>query len=179
MTEAEPARKLSEIMKEMAWALLRNPGGVPSSAAAHVALFLANVAWNESVGLDHPRDGYRNVWEAIAGENPALWGELKSRDTDALIDELVRYKQAHYPDDRRRILTCGIPEGKVRVEWLAPAAPGVDSKWEMELYGLVRTGQKDRAIRWWRPGQDDGLHDGYLTGAEWRDLERLLAQPYT
>ena len=116
-------------------------------AAAHVALWFANVAWNESVGLDHPRDGYRNVWEAMEAENPALWDELKSRDTDALIDELVRYKQAHYPDDRRRILTCGIPEGKVRVEWLAPAAPGVDPKWEMQLYGLVRTGQKERAIR--------------------------------
>ena len=116
-------------------------------AAAHVALLFANVAWNESVGLDHPRGGYRNVWEAIAAENPALWGELKSSDTDALIDELVRYKQTHYTDDRRRILTCGIPEGKVRVEWLAPAAPGVDSKWEMQLYGLVRTGQRDKAIR--------------------------------
>jgi hypothetical protein len=87
------------------------------------------------------------VWEAIGAENQALWEELKSRDTDALIDELVRYKQTHYTDDRRRILTCGIPEGKVRVEWLAPAAPGVDSKWEMQLYGLVRTGQKDKAIR--------------------------------
>jgi len=33
-----------------------------------------------------------------------------------MIDELVRYKKAHYPDDRRRILTCGIPDGKVCVE---------------------------------------------------------------
>ena len=146
----EQVRKLSEIMKEMAETLLRNPDAVPSSEAAHVALFFANVAWNESVGLDHPRGGYRNAWEAMAAENPALWGELKSRDTDALIDELVRYKQAHYPDDRRRILTCGIPEGKVRVEWLNPAAPGVDSKWEMQLYGLVRTGQKEKAIRFLR-----------------------------
>ena len=119
-------------------------------AAAHVALLFANVAWNESVGLDHPRGGYRDAWGAIEAENPALWGELKSRDTDALIGELVRYKQAHYPCDRRRVLTCGIPEGKVRVEWLAPAAPGVDSKWEMQLYGLVRTGQKDKAIRFLR-----------------------------
>jgi hypothetical protein len=62
-------------------------------------------------------------------------------------DELIRYKQAHHPDDRRRILTCGIPDGKVRVEWLNPAAPGVDSKWEMQLYGLVRTGQRDKALR--------------------------------
>ncbi len=58
---AEQARKMSEIQKEMSETLLRNPGGVPSSEAAHVALFFANVAWNESVGLDHARDGYRNV----------------------------------------------------------------------------------------------------------------------
>ncbi len=63
-----------------------------------------------------------------------------------MIDGLVRYKKAHYPDDRRRILTCGIPDGKVRVEWLNPAAPGVDSKWEMRLYGLVRTGKRAEAI---------------------------------
>jgi hypothetical protein len=135
---------LSEILKEMSETLLRNPGGVPSSEAAHVALFFANVAWNESVGLDYARVGY--VWEAIEAENPALWNEFNSGDTDGMIDELIRYKQAHYPDDRR-VLTCGIPDGKIRVEWLNPAAPGVDSKWEMRLYGLVRTGERAKAIR--------------------------------
>jgi hypothetical protein len=143
----EPVRKLSEIMKEMSETLLRNPGGVPSSEAAHVALFFANVAWNESVGLGHARDGYRQVWETIEAENPELWNEFKSNDINAMIDELVGYKKTHYPDDRRRILTCGIPDGKVRVEWLPPAAPGVDPKWEMQLYGLVRTGEKEKAIR--------------------------------
>lgn len=140
-------RKMSEIMKEMSEMLLRNPSAVPSSEAAHVALFFANVAWNESVGLDHAREGYRKVWETIEADNPALWDEFKSKDVNAMIDELIQYKKAHYPDDRRRILTCGIPEGKVRVEWLNPAAPGVDSRWEMQLYGLVRTGQKDQAIQ--------------------------------
>jgi hypothetical protein len=77
-----------------------------------------------------------------------LWDELKSRDIDAMIDELVEYKKAHYPDDRRRILTCGgTPHGTIRVEWLAPAAPGVDAKQEMQLYGMVRTGMDKEAIR--------------------------------
>src|SRR5262249_37769499 len=143
----EQARKLSEIMKEMSETLLRNPSGVPSSEAAHVALFFANVAWNESVGLDHARDGYRNVWETIEAENPALWDEFKSSDVNAMIDELIRYKKAHSAEAGGRILTGGTPAGKVGVEWLTPAAPGVDSKWEMQLYGLVRTGQKDKAIR--------------------------------
>ena len=50
-------------------------------------------------------------------------------------------------NDRRRILVCGMVPGKVHVEWLNPAAPGVDSKWEMQLYGLVRTGKRQEAIR--------------------------------
>ena len=40
-----------------------------------------------------------------------------------------------------------IQDGKIRVEWLNPAAPGVDSKWEMRLYGLVRTGKREEAMR--------------------------------
>ena len=109
-------------------------------------MFFANVAWNESVGLDHAREGYRKVWETIEASNPLLWNEFKSNDIDAMIDELIQHKKSHYPNDQRRILTCGIPDGKVRVEWLNPAAPGVDSKWEMPLYGLVRTGQREKAI---------------------------------
>ena len=143
-------RKMSEIMKEMSERLLRNPDGVSSSEAAHVALMFANFAWNETIGLGHPREGYRPAWEAIAAENPAMWSEFKSNDVDAMIDELVRYKKEHYPDDHRRILLCGMVEDKVRVEWLAAAAPGIDSKWEMELYGLVRTGEREDAIRFVR-----------------------------
>ncbi len=140
-------RKMSEIMKEMSETLLRNPGGVPTSEAAHVVLFFANAAWNESVGLDHAREGYRRVWETIEAENPELWNEFKSNDINAMIDELVQYKKTHFPDDRRRILTCGIPDDNIRVEWLPPAAPGVDVKWEMQLYGLVRMGEKEKAIQ--------------------------------
>ena len=143
---AEP-RKMSEIMKEMSGILLRHPNQVPSSEAAHVALFFANVAWNESVGLADSREGYRNIWETIEADNPELWKEIKSNDIGVIIDELVRYKKEHHPDDQRRILTCGIPAGKIHVEWLNAAVPGVDAKWEMRLYGLVRTGEREKAIR--------------------------------
>ena len=143
---AQP-RKMSEIMKEMAETLLRYPSELPSLEAANVALFFANAAWNESIGIAHSRDSYRIVWEPIEAGNPELWNEFKSNDINALIDELVQYKKTHYPDDQRRILLCGISDGKVRVEWLKAAAPGVDSRWEMQLYGLVRMGQREKAIR--------------------------------
>jgi hypothetical protein len=138
---------MSEIMKEMSEILLRHPNQVPSSEAAHVALFFANVAWNESVGLADSREGYRNIWETIEADNPELWKEIKSNDIGVIIDELVRYKKEHHPDDQRRILTCGIPDGKIRVEWLNAAVPGVDAKWEMRLYGLVRMGEREKAVR--------------------------------
>ena len=140
-------RKLSDIMKEISELLFREPDKVHSSEAAHVALFFANVAWNETIGLDHAREGYRNIWETIEAEKPDLWNEFKSNDIDGMIDDLVSHKQTHFADDRRRILTCGTVDGKIRVEWLRPAAPGVDVELEMRLYGLVRTGDRQGAIR--------------------------------
>jgi len=147
-TKTTPDRKLSDMMQEMMEQLLRDPQAVLSAEASHVALFLANIAWNECVGLGGEREGYHNVWQAIEAEKPDLWDELKSRDIDAMIDELVEYKKTHFPDDRRRILTCGgTLEGTIRVEWLPPAAPGVDAKWETQLCGMVRTGAEKEAIR--------------------------------
>jgi hypothetical protein len=143
----EERRKMSEILKEMSERLFRNPGAVPTPEAAQAALLFANVAWNESVGIDDARQGCRDVWKEIEADNPGLWNELKSEDVDSLIDELVRYKKDHYPDDRRRILMCGIVDGKVRVHWMKAAAPGVDSRWEMRLYGLVWTGRRNEAKR--------------------------------
>jgi hypothetical protein len=140
--------KMSDIMKEMMEQLLRDPKAIPSSEALHVALFFANVAWNECVGLGAEREACCNVWQAIEAEKPDLWDELKSRDIDAMIDELVEYKKAHFPDDWRRILTCGgTSHETIRVEWLPPAAPGTDVKWETQLYGMVRAGLEKKAIR--------------------------------
>lgn len=147
-TKKASDRKMSDMMKEMMEQLLRDPKGVPSAEASHVALFLANVAWNECVGLDGEREGYHNVWQAIEAGKPDLWDELESRDIDAMIDKLVEYKKTHFPDDRRRILTCGgTPKGTIQVEWLPPVAPGIDAKWETQLYGMVRTGAEKEAIR--------------------------------
>lgn len=146
----QQTKKMSEMMKEMSERLLRHPDAAHSSEAAHVALMFANIAWNETVGLGHAREGYRSAWETIEAENPEMWSEFKSNDIDGMIDELIEYKQQHFPDDKRRILTCGIPNGNIRVEWLPAVAPGVDSKWEMQLYGMVRTGEREMAIKFLR-----------------------------
>ncbi len=57
-------------------------------------------------------------------------------------------RKAHFPDDKRRILACGgTDHSTIRVEWLPPVAPGVDVRWETDLYGLVRTGNEGEAVR--------------------------------
>jgi len=165
----DEARKMSEIMKEMLELVLRNPKAVPTSEAAHVALLFANVAWNECVGLDHAREGYCNVWQSIEADNPELWNELKSNDIEAMIDELVQYKKAHYPNDRRRIILCGgTPEGTIHVEWLPPAAPGVDVKWETALYGMVRGGMEEDAVRFLKETRRMSRNEAMMQVAEIR-----------
>jgi hypothetical protein len=173
--QADQPRKMSDIMKEMLEVLLRNPKAVPSSEASHVALFFANVAWNECIGLGAEREACHNVWQAIEAENPNLWDELKSNDIDAMIDELVEYKKAHYPDDWRRILTCGgTPQATIRVEWLPPAAPGVDAKQEMQLYGMVRGGLNDEAIRFLKKTRKMSQHEATMEVARIRKQLRMV-----
>ena len=109
-------RKMSDIMKEMSERLLHRPNDAHSSEAAHVALMFANIAWNKSVGLGQPTESYRPAWEMIEAENPEMWSEFKSNDVDAMIDELIQFKMRHHPNDQRRILMCGIPDGNIRVE---------------------------------------------------------------
>ena len=146
--KAAPPHKMSDIMLEMSDRLMLDPDATHSSEARHVALFFANLAWNECIGLGVEREQTKNIWQAIEDENPKLWDELKSRDIDAMIDELVEYKNTRFPNDRRRILTCGgTDHSTIRVEWLPPAAPGMDSKWEMQLYGMVRSGMGEEAVR--------------------------------
>ncbi len=140
-------RPLSEMLKRMLNTQLRDPERAHSPAAVQVGLYLANLAWNESLGICHPRESYRNVWETIEPDNPDLWNEFVSTDTSQMIDEMVAYKNRHFPNDKRRILTCGIVDEKIRVEWLPPANAHVDSEWELRMYGLIRIGKRKQAIR--------------------------------
>ena len=146
--KADQSRKLSEIMIEMSERLFRDPEAAHSTEAVYVTLFFANLAWNECVGLGAERERTKNVWQTIEADNPKLWDELKSRDIDSMIDELVEYKKVHFPDDLRRILSCGgTSRSTVRVQWLRPAASGVDVKWETQLYGMVLAGFTEEAVR--------------------------------
>jgi hypothetical protein len=119
-------RKLSEIVKEMADRLLKDPAKDPSPAAAHTSLALACTAWNRALGdssLDAAGDRLASTIIARIG---SPWEELTSSDSDGLIAELVEYKRARYPGDTRRIVSYELTpddshktafNARVRVHW--------------------------------------------------------------
>ena len=113
-------RPLSEIIKEMACTLMADPERVPSSEAAHASLLFAHAAWERAARPKAQGPVYRLVLRQFEVSNPAMWSELKCSDSEALIAELVAYKQAHHPDDRRQIVVCGMRGDNVRVEWMDP-----------------------------------------------------------
>ena len=115
-------RKLSAIFIEMASTILANPVAPPSHEAAAVALYLTNVAWMRVLGVESLAAGDETFLSRMGQENRSLWRELKSRDVEAMIRDLMAYKRAHHPEDRRHVTLCGVFDQKVRVEWTDPPA---------------------------------------------------------
>ena len=114
-----PEQKLSELIKDLAFSLLKDPSGIPSPPAAQAALLLASVAWNSTVGDPILPNEYREVLEQIDPSGVTLRAELRSQNTEQLIAELVRQKRECYPNDLRRIIGTEMsPEGNVRVHWV-------------------------------------------------------------
>ncbi len=115
----EREQKLSELIKGMAWSLLKDPGAIPSAPAAQAALMLASAAWNSAVGDTVLRDQHRQVVDQIDWGGVTPWAELRPDDTDQLITELVHQKRERHPQDHRRIIGTEInSEGNVRVHWV-------------------------------------------------------------
>ena len=107
--------KMSEIMKELALMCLRDPEAVPSPEAAHAALLFAQVAWNRTLGKD--MQSYREVLKVFLRSNPKLWSELRSSNSETLIELLRQAREHRFSADRRVVVVCGMRGENVHVEW--------------------------------------------------------------
>ncbi|HLG19848.1 MAG TPA: hypothetical protein VI895_08565 [Bdellovibrionota bacterium] len=116
---AEGNRKLSEIIKEMGFRLLKDPDAAVSPQAVETVILLASAAWNAALGDQGLRKRHGEILGTIISKVGQPWPELTSTDTDGLISGLIEYKKTYYPRDRRRIVaTEGRPNGNVRVYWV-------------------------------------------------------------
>jgi len=120
--------KLAESLKEMAKRLLKQPDGVPSAIGAEIAPMLAAAAWNFALGDPGLRNRHREVIRNFESLGIPPCRKLRSRDTEKLLDQLVEYKQAHYPDDYRKVVKTMITaKNTVHVEWIEGRAPEAPS----------------------------------------------------
>jgi hypothetical protein len=113
-------QKMSKVILDLAERLLAQPAEKTSSEGCAAALLLAHVAWNRTVDpLGGDQLGLcRKGMSALKAENPKCLRELKSKDCEAMIQELVNLKRALYPADDRIIRLCALnPQQTVRVEW--------------------------------------------------------------
>ena len=110
-------KEMSAILKEMALTTLVNPHAIPSSEAAAAALLLSHVAWQRANGVAIADSDCDAALAEIQDERPDLWREFRTADASTLIEDLVVYKQRHYPGDGRRVVACILKTDKVRVEW--------------------------------------------------------------
>lgn len=79
---------MSEIFKEMALTVMKNPKSTPSSEAAHAALLLTHVAWSRAVGETFPDLECKKGLRMFEKSRANLWNELRSRNWKVLIREL-------------------------------------------------------------------------------------------
>jgi len=114
-------KKLSEIMKEMALSLLKDPDAIPSGPAFLAALILSSAAWNSAVGDTVLCDKHLELLEKIDWSGVTPWTELRSHDTEQIVAELVEYKREHYSNDLRHIIATELrSDGNIRVHWTEP-----------------------------------------------------------
>ena len=109
---------MSEILKELALIVMKDPKSTPSSEAAHTALLLAHVAWNRAIGETFTDLECRRILRKFEKSRRSMWIELRSQDWKALVAELIQYKNKVYPEDKRIVVICGMREGNVHVEWM-------------------------------------------------------------
>lgn len=118
MKRKEKPKKISDLLKEMALTVLRNPEAIPSGEAAHAALLFSHVAWNRAAGDTFTDMECKSILRKFEKTRPSFWEELITKDWRVMVQQLMDYKKTQYPDDNRVIVVCGMRQpGVIHVEW--------------------------------------------------------------
>lgn len=113
-------RKLSDIIIEIAMQGLTSPK-YSQSDVMHPLFILSHIAWN---GVDRMPQGHMDgpFQETVAKfsiPKKKLKKELISEDWKLILNKMIEYRQARFPDDTRIITSIGpTSRGTLRVEWL-------------------------------------------------------------
>ena len=110
-------RKLSDILIEIAMQGLKSPK-YGHSEVMHPLMLLSHVAWNRDTKSPDYLDSYQDELAKFPIPKRKLRTELISDDWPTILQRMIEYKHARFPDDRRVITLCAFtPWGSLRVEW--------------------------------------------------------------
>jgi hypothetical protein len=111
-------RKLSDILIEIAMQGLKSPK-YAHDEVMHPLMLLAHIAWNrDTMSPDYPPDGYQQRLAEFGIPKSKIRRKLISEDWEEILERMLAYKQARFPEDSRVITLCAYtPWGTLRVEW--------------------------------------------------------------
>lgn len=99
----------------MADSILRNKNASPQ--AVSVALQITHIAWNFAHEEYKEEPGYIYGINEIQELMSSVKDEFVMQNAEELSEKLMKYKQKHFPNDKRSIFTCEYVKGNVKVTW--------------------------------------------------------------
>jgi len=84
----------------------------------HPLMLLSGVAWKRASGESDYAVSYKADLEKFTISKTKLRKELVSTNWDMVLQRMIEYKLARFPDDKRFITLCAYtPHGSLRAEW--------------------------------------------------------------
>ncbi len=107
----------STVIMELAMSALKDPYDPPAEVAL-LAVQLATLAWNRSLGAENPSEYFANWRKIPRADRRGMWRHSHHRDPEATVEALCEPQVAMYPDEHRLILECTrTPDGTVKAKW--------------------------------------------------------------
>ncbi len=108
--------KMSDVLKAVSLCGFTNPNAPQREKDLAIALYYAQLAWNEANGEPVDDASIKRVRKqmGIAKKLPSSFG---TPDANELLKQMVRFKQKHFPNDSRIILACLFEDERLQVQW--------------------------------------------------------------
>ncbi len=108
--------KMSDSLSAVATSGFRNPGAPQRESELAIALYYAQLAWNEANGDPVNSASIKQVRRQMGIPN-RLPSSFRTSDADVLLKQMVKYKQKHFPTDDRVIVAALFEDERLRVHW--------------------------------------------------------------
>ena len=108
--------KMSDSLSGVATSGFKNPGAAQRESELAIAIYYAQLAWNEANGDPVDPESISLVRQQMGILNH-LPLAFRTSDADKLLKLMVKYKKKHFPADDRIIVAALFEGDRLRVHW--------------------------------------------------------------